>query len=230
MHSFRVFLDSQTTNSHLLTFPLQPDVGNQWLSPLTFPSTLSNNSANVPNGDSHPLLQSSNLAYPAFATDPLQGSLLFSPSALDVSSLPYDHYQNIKSHHADALDVQPQTQGYGLGHTERVGVRGVLDLPSTPDNALNVFTREAPPRQVVSTAAVYQAAERRRSSPHKFFCTLCARGFTAKHNLDRHVAAHYDDRPFICHCRSAFLTIADLRRHQRRTKNHPSEPQFSEIV
>ncbi|KAF7423986.1 hypothetical protein PC9H_009286 [Pleurotus ostreatus] len=89
----------------------------------------------------------------------------------------------------------------------------------------------SPAMRAVATPAVIVAAERRRVNPHRFFCQYCERGFTAMHNYRRHIGAHNDERPFECHCGSAFTTKSDLKRHQHRSKKHSdvNDPQLAAI-
>ncbi|KAF9492282.1 hypothetical protein BDN71DRAFT_1509536 [Pleurotus eryngii] len=107
--------------------------------------------------------------------------------------------------------------GYTLAHSEL----HYNDFPSPKDDSMaSEPFATSPVMRAVATAAVIDAAERRRINPHKFFCQYCDRGFTAMHNYRRHIGAHNDERPFECHCGSAFTTKSDLKRHQHRSKKH----------
>ncbi|KAJ8508336.1 hypothetical protein ONZ45_g9392 [Pleurotus djamor] len=222
--------DDLTSSAQIATFPTQNDLTNPGLSPLLFPSTFNFNSANTltnTNGDRHPpypplLPNKLYNEFPAFTADQPQGSHL----SVVAPNLSYDGFQSYIQSNMEAFGVSPtfEVQEYGYSH----GVEH--DFPATDihDGLLSAFMQDTPTRQVVSTTAVTRAAERRRVNPHKFFCHVCPQGFTAKHNLDRHISAHYDDRPFECHCGSNFITNADLKRHQRRSKRHvPDSPHAS---
>ncbi|KAG9224459.1 hypothetical protein CCMSSC00406_0007652 [Pleurotus cornucopiae] len=135
----------------------------------------------------------------------------------DLSSRYQNHVgDNATAHCYGDRGVQQQyhgSDGYTLVH-----------IPSPQDDSMtseNFAT--SPVMRPVATAAVIDAAERRRVNPHKFFCQYCDRGFTAMHNYRRHIGAHNDERPFGCHCGSAFTTKSDLKRHQHRSKKHSDD-------
>ncbi|KAF9489176.1 hypothetical protein BDN71DRAFT_1593626 [Pleurotus eryngii] len=70
-------------------------------------------------------------------------------------------------------------------------------------------------RPQIATAATKRAAAKRRLHHLKHICKVCGSGFTSKPNRDRHVRAHYGERPFACECGMAFTSKNDLKRHRR---------------
>uniref|UniRef100_D8QI61 C2H2-type domain-containing protein n=1 Tax=Schizophyllum commune (strain H4-8 / FGSC 9210) TaxID=578458 RepID=D8QI61_SCHCM len=69
----------------------------------------------------------------------------------------------------------------------------------------------------VATPAMRGAADRRRKKPHRFFCTVCPAGFTAKHNLQAHERSHIGKKGFACNkCGLAFDNPGVLKRHSDR--------------
>ncbi|KAL1664206.1 hypothetical protein GGF50DRAFT_102074 [Schizophyllum commune] len=69
----------------------------------------------------------------------------------------------------------------------------------------------------VATPAMRGAADRRRKKPHRFFCTFCEAGFTAKHNLQAHERSHIGKKGFACNkCGLAFDNPGVLKRHSDR--------------
>lgn len=70
-------------------------------------------------------------------------------------------------------------------------------------------------RPQIATAATKRAAAKRRLHHPKHICGVCGSRFTSKPNRDRHVRAHYGERPFACECGMAFASKNDLKRHRR---------------
>ncbi|KAL4258229.1 hypothetical protein AB1N83_009607 [Pleurotus pulmonarius] len=87
-------------------------------------------------------------------------------------------------------------------------------------------------RPVVGTRGIRDASDKRRGpeSAPKFVCHLCSSSFTAKHNLDYHLRAHTDQRPFKCDiCPGAtFRTKSDLKRHIKKSQKHALYLQFTQ--
>ncbi|KAF9489185.1 hypothetical protein BDN71DRAFT_1456516, partial [Pleurotus eryngii] len=88
-------------------------------------------------------------------------------------------------------------------------------IPSSDDNRVV--------RPQIATAATRRAAARRRLHQPKHICKVCGSRFTSKPNRDRHVRAHFGERPFACECGTAFTSKNDLKRHRRSSGHrHPN--------
>ena len=50
----------------------------------------------------------------------------------------------------------------------------------------------------------------------RYFCKICAQGFTRKHNMVSHELIHSSLKPHICQvCNLRFRRIHDLKRHEK---------------
>ncbi|KAF7437514.1 hypothetical protein PC9H_004356 [Pleurotus ostreatus] len=87
--------------------------------------------------------------------------------------------------------------------------RGVPELEHIPPSDHSII------RPQIATAATKRAAAKRRLHHPKHICGVCGSRFTSKPNRDRHVRAHYGQRPFACECGMAFASKNDLKRHRR---------------
>ena len=57
-----------------------------------------------------------------------------------------------------------------------------------------------------------------------FVCEVCKKGFSSKYRYDRHKVVHTGEKPFVCHCGSAFGHRQNLRAHQRSTHEGIKRP------
>ncbi|KAL4260230.1 C2H2-type domain-containing protein [Pleurotus pulmonarius] len=73
-------------------------------------------------------------------------------------------------------------------------------------------------RETIASSATLKASGHRRKNEVKFFCPVCRNGFTAKHNLQRHLLAHSGKKPFSCNCGQAFTNKWDRTRHQKKSR------------
>ncbi|KIK04883.1 hypothetical protein K443DRAFT_92256 [Laccaria amethystina LaAM-08-1] len=84
-----------------------------------------------------------------------------------------------------------------------------------------------PPRAVVASPEQVSAAYRRRTNtlPGRFACNLCPQDFTAKHNLNNHINAHFQKKTHRCTdgCGSSFGTRSSLTRHRKKCKAVPGK-------
>ncbi|KAF9492285.1 hypothetical protein BDN71DRAFT_1212558 [Pleurotus eryngii] len=73
-------------------------------------------------------------------------------------------------------------------------------------------------RETIASSATLKASGHRRKNEVKFFCPVCQNGFTAKHNLQRHLLAHSGKKPFSCNCGQSFTNKWDRTRHQKKSR------------
>ena len=62
-----------------------------------------------------------------------------------------------------------------------------------------------------------------------FVCEVCKKGFSSKYRYDRHKVVHTGEKPFVCHCGSAFGHKQNLRAHQRSTHEGIKRPPRNRI-
>ncbi|KAJ7699504.1 hypothetical protein B0H14DRAFT_3100230 [Mycena olivaceomarginata] len=84
-------------------------------------------------------------------------------------------------------------------------------------------------RQNVGSKRTMQASQSRRSQRAKYNCPVsgCESTFTRRINLNGHLRAHSDERPFVCRwtaCGRAFARLHDCKRHEHL---HTIDPSFA---
>lgn len=58
-------------------------------------------------------------------------------------------------------------------------------------------------------------AAKSRSSPRKFFCLLCGKGFTRRLHLEHHESVHTGQRPYTCDiCGRKFTQKSHMKSHK----------------
>jgi hypothetical protein len=78
-------------------------------------------------------------------------------------------------------------------------------------------------KDVVATAAMVQASERRRKREATYFCPQCSASFTTENSRKRHESSHSGEKPYICTkdgCGQTFSNDDDRKRHENKSKKH----------
>ncbi|KAJ7894900.1 hypothetical protein B0H14DRAFT_2160483, partial [Mycena olivaceomarginata] len=84
-------------------------------------------------------------------------------------------------------------------------------------------------KQNVGSMRTTEASQNRRRQEAKYSCPVsgCEGTFTRRINLNGHLRAHSDERPFFCRwaaCGRAFARLHDCKRHERL---HTIDPSFA---
>ncbi|KAL0953180.1 hypothetical protein HGRIS_004435 [Hohenbuehelia grisea] len=143
--------------------------------------------------------------------------------------------EELKPLSASPVDILPLSPLYETSHNEPAigspsgdGANDDTFLPSSPGISRKKHTQtiilgqrvtKSPKmRSTIASDATLKAAENRRKAEARFVCQICKNGFTAKHNLTRHLLAHRGEKPYRCECGQSFTNKWDRTRHQKKSK------------
>ncbi|TFK49709.1 hypothetical protein OE88DRAFT_371073 [Heliocybe sulcata] len=103
--------------------------------------------------------------------------------------------------------------------------RSFYSFTSTSAESLSSASSVPPPanvqRQQITSRAIKEASESRRTADARYYCEVegCGQTFTRRSNLIGHYTAHSGERPFPCkelNCDRKFARSSDLSRHLKK--------------
>lgn len=141
----------------------------------------------------------------------------------------HHHHHQMKQEHSPRRHIQlpiPPALTLPSPHTS---LPPPPPLPPTQPTLPNVSSSSLSPP---STTSPYNHQYRPISNKTRpFTCSLCPRGFTRKHDLQRHFRVHTGDKPYECHCcKKAFARTDALKRHWRMEEHCRSSPEVQACI
>lgn len=135
---------------------------------------------------------------------------------------PRNHYLNVPCTADASRYYYPSSES---GSDASIPSLQVKQEPTRSMSAWSPSPRTSTPaaKDIVATAKIREASQRRRCHPAKVICKICHNDFTTTFALSRHAVSHTGQRAFPCTkrgCTSRFSTDSGRVRHERSPTLH----------